>query len=295
MVAGEPEIGRSFAEAIVLVCSAHERELDEAKGSQEPSGPHVDIASSPRSACQESEWSRSLSIDDVSEFTNEVDSDIYLQVSAASMGQLPSLLEIRKAWLNEGPSAPVPKGGFEWGCAGVVSETINSSLGATESNLGRQCTPLHPTGRFRVSWNVLCIVCIAWDIVTVPVHLTFALPITDVVVTVDLCMSVFWTVDILVSALTGYRKGNHLEMDFKKVLRHYAHTYMLVDLVVVIMEWIGQIAVEIMSGASTLRLPRTLRVLRAVRLLRVAKLGLEALVSEGQRSNPPTRDAAADN
>lgn len=274
MVSGEPAICRSFAEAIVLVCSAHERELDEAQKGTELSGPQVDTSSSSHSFRLDSEWSKSLSVDEASMSTDAADSAIHLLISPTAIGHMPQQLEVRKAWLNEGTAAPVSKGSFVWDSGGITSEIIGSSLGSHKSSSGqRQCTPLHPTGRFRVSWNVFCILCIAWDIVTVPVHLTFSLPTSSVVVTVDMCMSVFWTVDILVSALTGYRKGNHLEMDFKKVFRHYALTYMLVDIAIVVMEWLGHVATEIVSGASTLRLPRTLRVLRAVRLLRVAKLG----------------------
>merc|ERR1712137_310497 len=88
---------------------------------------------------------------------------------------------------------------------------------------------------------------------------------------------VFWSTDLLLTFFVGYyTKTGAIVLDMIQVAKHYATTWLIFDLVLVILDWVS---IGLKARTSTdASLPsvgkslRTLRILRMLRLLRLFKL-----------------------
>mmetsp|Transcript_79275 Transcript_79275/g.230214 ORF Transcript_79275/g.230214 Transcript_79275/m.230214 type:complete len:787 (+) Transcript_79275:49-2409(+) len=135
-----------------------------------------------------------------------------------------------------------------------------------------------PSSAKRIFWDMLSVAVMAYDLVTIPLQL-LDLPDNPVMYTVGMFATIFWTLDICLSFLSGYHAGGLIEMRPKQVAFRYIRTWMPIDVVVVAVDW----AVFIVDSNSmesfgmmrlnkTLRIVRILRVLRMLRLLRMLKV-----------------------
>jgi len=157
----------------------------------------------------------------------------------------------------------------------------------TESLLSKvlQKLVMHPSSPNRLIWVSLGVLMVTYDLIMLPMG-AFDLPF-DVQMVMDVftyVISSFWTADIILNFFTGFHiKGGSLEMRSRKTAWHYLHTWFIVDIVLVMIDWVV-IAVDAFilngdgggrSGAGSARLVksvRAMRILRSIRLLRVAKL-----------------------
>ncbi|CAJ1400228.1 unnamed protein product [Effrenium voratum] len=79
-----------------------------------------------------------------------------------------------------------------------------------------------------------------------------------------------WTVDIVISFLTGVYVDGRLHMDLTTIAKEYVKTWLLLDASVVVVEWLAVITDEIAS--STVSIFRSFRLIRLMKLLRFKKL-----------------------
>jgi len=130
----------------------------------------------------------------------------------------------------------------------------------------------HPQGMQRLFWDIASIVLISYDMITLPMY-AFAFQSTPRLELLEWCCTVFWTVDILMSFRTGYYKGHQLVIDLPQVARHYMKTWFLIDIFIVVPEWIARTLDWVIEGLNAARIGRVSRFVRFVRLIRIVKMG----------------------
>mmetsp|Transcript_27413 Transcript_27413/g.64029 ORF Transcript_27413/g.64029 Transcript_27413/m.64029 type:complete len:825 (+) Transcript_27413:71-2545(+) len=142
-----------------------------------------------------------------------------------------------------------------------------------------------PGSARRLGWDVLGMVFMIYDLIVIPLE-TFG-PRQNVATDVlGWTTTVYWTVDIPMSVFAGFYAGTGIvEMRIRKIAAHYARTWFVFDLFVVVVDWAISVAealersFSLTSGsASYLRVGRFLRFMRVLRLLRLLKM--QAIISE---------------
>lgn len=126
-----------------------------------------------------------------------------------------------------------------------------------------------PGSPYRVMWDALGALLIAYDLVMIPMKV-FGPPenvFTDFMEWLTLC---FWTVNIPTSMTVGYVRDGVTVMVPRKIALNYLRTWFLVDLVVVVPDWVFMV---VGSGTGvSLRMLRIIRLARTLRLIRLLKL-----------------------
>jgi len=130
--------------------------------------------------------------------------------------------------------------------------------------------PLNPHSRVRLAWDLMSILTLLMEAVAVPL-LMFVLPEGfRFTVPLEWHVNIFWSLDIFLSFITSTYVNFELKTEFKDIAKHYARTWLVLDLVMVLPEWIWFLTnLGARSGLSSLRF---LKAIRAVRLLRLLKL-----------------------
>lgn len=130
----------------------------------------------------------------------------------------------------------------------------------------------------RTFWDLFSVIILSIDIVMVPM-IAFDIPETVALTVINLSCTIFWTLDIALSFLTGFHIEGTTEMRPKKVFYRYWRTWFPFDCVVILLDWLlfaftSGIAdvVGIFRMSKLLRFGRILRALRLVRLLRLMKM-----------------------
>ncbi|CAE7292067.1 Kcnh7 [Symbiodinium sp. CCMP2592] len=135
-----------------------------------------------------------------------------------------------------------------------------------------------PQNKFQVLWSIVCSLLILWDAITIPLEMFNVPEFGAVLDTVGIFSFVFWMVDIPLHFFFGVQLEGTTELRPQKLAQLYLRSWFLVDLVVVLIDWmlfLLEAAVTSSDETSVLksaRYLRTLRLLRLFRLLRVVKL-----------------------
>jgi len=143
---------------------------------------------------------------------------------------------------------------------------------------GRMCScrlPLHPDTTKRFIWDLACCAFMMFDAVMVPLVL-MVLAENSYPRVLDLVIALFWSCDIVLTFLTAVYIQSELKTSFRVIARHYATTWLVLDLLMVLPEF----AFLLIPGnrRSPMTFLRPLKVIRGLRLLRVVKI--EALLRE---------------
>lgn len=130
---------------------------------------------------------------------------------------------------------------------------------------------MHPQSRRRLIWDSISVFMISVDIVMLP--MIYGMGISEVaeVVVVEWICTLFWSVDMFITFLTGYTVGPDVIMSPRKVAIHYLTTWFAVDFAIVGSEWASRIT-EFVAGFNAFRAARAVRVLRVVRVVRLIRL-----------------------
>lgn len=141
-----------------------------------------------------------------------------------------------------------------------------------------QCLVLSPNSRKRVMWDMLSLLSVAHDVLTVPL-LAFDVMETQFVQVSSLLTTVFWTFDMPISFVSGYYVGGAIEMRPWSIAKHYMRRWFAVDLLILLTDWT---LFSLQSGladvvgiariSKTLRLSRILRLFRLMRVMKVPDL-----------------------
>lgn len=135
---------------------------------------------------------------------------------------------------------------------------------------------VHPNSRRMLTWQLLSIAFISYDLIFLPLQAFISQDAT--LANFDLATLAFWGVDMVVSFIVGYHTELAVEMRPVKVAKRYMTTWFPFDLFLIMMDLaVMDIQVNIFGMLRIVRTIRIVRVMRLLRLLRLAKL-LTALV-----------------
>lgn len=134
-----------------------------------------------------------------------------------------------------------------------------------------QTVPWHPENTSRFYWDLFAAALLAYDTVMLPLYL-FEIRHSSVTRIVEWITAIFWTLDIVASFCTGVFVKGQLEMKFSHVSRKYAKTWLTLDILMVLTEWV---LIAFTTGddpaASSVGAVRNMRALRFMRLVRLVK------------------------
>jgi len=172
---------------------------------------------------------------------------------------------------------------------------LNKLLGGYESHNGSQrgsgypvslyrpaCFMMDPGCKFRVFWDTLAAVFLAYDLISIPMAV-FEIPQTGFVLTLSLTIMFYWTLDIVLNFFVGYHiEHGDVELRFSLVARRYIRSWLAPDVAIVTFDWVsygpslmrGNIGdAQPVESAGLLRLGKITRVVRVMRVLRLLRFG----------------------
>jgi len=142
--------------------------------------------------------------------------------------------------------------------------------------------PLDPLGAIRVSWDILILLLIVYDLIILPIKIAFDDQLKEqndppFFSQLDKVQTAFFFIDIGVSFHTSYYKAGTLVKSHKRIAKRYLKGWFWLDLVTAFpFFWIenylddNQDQLEISS--TTFRLLRLIRIFKLIRVIRVVKL-----------------------
>lgn len=133
-------------------------------------------------------------------------------------------------------------------------------------------TPMNPYCTQKVSWDLIGVVFVCYDILMIPLNVAWERETKDGPEVFLWHLSiVYWTLDILMTFNTGVIKMGKLQLSRRYIVERYAKSWLPFDLVVVALDyWVLLIPANVMM--SMFRALRSARVLRALRIVRILKL-----------------------
>lgn len=156
-----------------------------------------------------------------------------------------------------------------------------------------QMMVVNPGCKKRLLWEMMCFILVCYDVIVIPLQV-FPIAETQQFWTMNYIAVVFWSCDLVFSFFVGYHEAGMLEMRPRKVALAYVKSFFLLDLFVVVVDWIlVGLANREAETLGLARLGKVLRISRALRMLhflRVLKIFSyirwidELLKSEGLRT-----------
>lgn len=125
--------------------------------------------------------------------------------------------------------------------------------------------PLSPQATIRLAWDMVGLLLVLHDAITIPLLLTVVLQ-NSFSPPMDIGTVVYWSTDIVLWFLTATYVKGELKVEFKEIAWRYVKTWLVPDMLVVLPEWV---ALVMDSSSPALR---AIRALRALRLVRLAKM-----------------------
>jgi len=198
------------------------------------------------------------------------------------------LLPLRPPWQKEEDvSSPLARMAAEsWGAVSPTQskerprrmETIETITlcdhGPPSCGVGRLIHyPGHPA---RLAWDFVGAIWIMYDAIFIPLQ-AFDPPETTFLTVLDMIILIYWTLNMPASLMVGYVSKGVTEMRPRKILLNYLMTWFLVDMVVVVPDWIflfQSLSADTSEEGSgdSIGLLRLLRFVRTARLVRLLKL-----------------------
>lgn len=129
---------------------------------------------------------------------------------------------------------------------------------------------MHPHARQRMAWIMLAFLFMAFDLFCLTMDQFMVLNTKDRSY-VDLAASVYWTLDIGLSFLTGTFVNSQLVLQFWAIARRYLRTWFLFDASLMILQWTTLPDSSGDASPNHANLVRYIKVMKYVRLLRFAK------------------------
>eukprot|EP00931_Biecheleriopsis_adriatica_P100462 TRINITY_DN7577_c0_g1_i2.p1 TRINITY_DN7577_c0_g1~~TRINITY_DN7577_c0_g1_i2.p1 ORF type:complete len:671 (+),score=99.32 TRINITY_DN7577_c0_g1_i2:23-2014(+) len=127
-----------------------------------------------------------------------------------------------------------------------------------------------PGSVHKVVWDVIGALLIMYDMIHIPLT-AFTQSISTTELAIDwLCLG-FWTLDMPMTMTVGFIKNGKQVLQPRSVISNYVRGWMVLDMVIVLPDWIFSVIMSSQAGA-TVRLLRILRLVRVLRLMRLLKL-----------------------
>lgn len=185
------------------------------------------------------------------------------------------------------PSQPTNRPNFGWLVRNRPAGSVNSFL--IEQDLADQLAGseaaevssrymLHPNSGISIAKDIISILCLVWDAVSLPCILAWDFPPNLGLNIVSLCITLFWTIEMVMCCNTGYYTMCRLQMRRSRVLQSYAKHWLFLDILTVGSDWANLIIDFTMlgndgaAGLALIRLVKFNRLLRLLRAFRAMKL-----------------------
>ncbi|CAE7347860.1 Hcn3 [Symbiodinium natans] len=173
-------------------------------------------------------------------------------------------VELRNCWAEKPPSVRMKS------IASVQSDAVLQVAGQQPCT----CT-LSPSGTFRNTWDLVGVICLAWDVITIPLQMfDFQPEVQAALEWISRLEIFFWLIDMMLAFLTGFVSRGILVMDLPTIRRHYLRNWFSIDLSILVADVLLEFAfVDVigqMKAAKFLRLVRLLRIIRLGKLTRVS-------------------------
>eukprot|EP00931_Biecheleriopsis_adriatica_P010690 TRINITY_DN111762_c0_g1_i1.p1 TRINITY_DN111762_c0_g1~~TRINITY_DN111762_c0_g1_i1.p1 ORF type:complete len:764 (-),score=119.84 TRINITY_DN111762_c0_g1_i1:60-2267(-) len=139
------------------------------------------------------------------------------------------------------------------------------------------CLIIDPgTSTGKMIWDLCGMMLIGWDMVMIPVSLSFDPQGVPIFIFMGWLTMLFWTCDMFISLNTGVREADGtMILNRCGITKSYLKSWFIVDCIVVVPDWAMTI-VEMTGGGTdgqgVARMGRVLRVVRAMRILRLFRL-----------------------
>eukprot|EP00928_Gymnodinium_smaydae_P035792 TRINITY_DN25128_c0_g1_i1.p1 TRINITY_DN25128_c0_g1~~TRINITY_DN25128_c0_g1_i1.p1 ORF type:complete len:858 (+),score=110.90 TRINITY_DN25128_c0_g1_i1:159-2576(+) len=148
----------------------------------------------------------------------------------------------------------------------------------------------HPGARHRLFLIILGIFFIIFDITVAPMSVFPEVEMTPFTDVVSWLAAFFWTVEMFLSFGVGYYHNEVLEMRYRKTAVRYMQTWFLMDLTLVVFDWIHVFntlehwGVDLMRSSKSMRKLRAFRGLRLVRAFQLPMALKQAIVMLGRNT-----------
>jgi len=129
---------------------------------------------------------------------------------------------------------------------------------------------LHPDSNRRTAFDLVSMCLLLYDSVVIPYQIAWDPPFRGWMPVVAWAMLFFWTLDLMLGFVTGYRLDDRLVTDFRHIARRYLTTFFLPNLLVVISDLV---AILVMAGGGGM-LATVMRSVRIIKLSRVLRLAM---------------------
>lgn len=134
---------------------------------------------------------------------------------------------------------------------------------------------MYPMSRRRLAWDLIGALFLLWDFVVLPLS-AFGVDSIEGIDTMEWVTLLYWTADVPASLLTGFAEKGMIVLSPQRTLHRYLRSWFILDLAVLVPDWIMAIVKLISSGSGDIgnfgRLLRTMRGTRTLRVLRLAKV-----------------------
>ncbi|CAE8665049.1 unnamed protein product [Polarella glacialis] len=143
---------------------------------------------------------------------------------------------------------------------------------------------LSPASSARLIWDLFGMMLLSYDIIWIPMRV-FQPPEYLFTTVLDMLVSGYWTLDIVLNFFTGYYlPSKEIVMTRRKIAWQYLTHWLLLDVIIVSFDWVDLVTFLInqsqaqskdIDGASLARIGKVVRVariFRTIRLLRLAKM-----------------------
>jgi len=128
-----------------------------------------------------------------------------------------------------------------------------------------------PNTKRRIFWDLIGVCLLMYDFVVLPLSF-LDLPESQFRHVMGWIVRVYWSIDFLFCTFTGYvLPEGRIERRPRKVVMHYACTWMPVDFLILSFDWLELVWTAV-SSASIGRLTRSLKFTRLLRMVRIGRL-----------------------
>lgn len=138
---------------------------------------------------------------------------------------------------------------------------------------------LDPNSNISLMLAAFTLLVLCHDMYMVPFVLAWELPLEGLIMTSAWASCLYWTFDMFMGFISGYNTGHEVELRFMRLIRHYATTWFIPDLVVVLADWFslvvalqGRELVDRRGAGSFGKLFRFAKLGKLVRLLGLLRM-----------------------
>merc|ERR1712012_906611 len=96
---------------------------------------------------------------------------------------------------------------------------------------------IRPSSRRKTAWDLLSVLLMGYDVLMIPMS-AFVLPHSVIRGAMDMAITIFWTLDVILMFSAGFYNQGVIEMRRSHIALRYLKTWFALDIVVVGVDWV---------------------------------------------------------